>query len=55
MTSNEILNLECVVLPPGKRNEAMPDEATTRTMLRIERIPKIIVFHRYVFLVPPCL
>ncbi|KAH7679130.1 hypothetical protein IHE45_06G038800 [Dioscorea alata] len=42
-----------VVLPPGNNNDAIPDDATTRTIFPSERILLIIVFHKNVFSVPP--
>lgn len=48
-----ILNLECAVLPPGNRRDAIPDDATVRQIHFSLRNLQIIVFHRNVFPVPP--
>ncbi|KAL7137638.1 hypothetical protein ABFS83_10G107100 [Erythranthe nasuta] len=48
------LNLECAVLPPGSRSNAIPLEATFITISPFERISANKVFHMKVFLVPPC-
>lgn len=47
-----ILNLECVVRPPGKSRLAIPLEATFKTMLRFKRKAADSVFHMKVP-VPP--
>jgi len=39
-----ITNLECVVLPPGSSNEAIPLEATVKTMPPLDRIEDDKVF-----------
>ena len=51
--NNGIRNLECAVLPIGNNKEAIPNDATTRTILLSDLILVIITFHRYVFPIPP--
>ncbi|KAG5035612.1 hypothetical protein JHK87_010522 [Glycine soja] len=48
-----IANLECTVLPPGNSIEAIPLEATVKTMPPVERIADDKVFHTNVLPVPP--
>jgi len=48
-----ILNLECVVLPPGNSSEAIPFEATVSTILPSERTAAESVFHMNVLPVSP--
>ncbi|RZC28917.1 hypothetical protein D0Y65_000759 [Glycine soja] len=48
-----IANLECVVLPPGSNNDAIPLEATVKTIPPLDRIVDDKVFQINVFLVPP--
>ncbi|KAH1099392.1 hypothetical protein GYH30_034849 [Glycine max] len=48
-----IANLECVVLPPGNSIEAIPLEATVKTIPPVERIADDKVFHTNVLPVPP--
>ncbi|KAG5010346.1 hypothetical protein JHK82_018989 [Glycine max] len=48
-----IANLECVVLPPGNSIEAIPLEATIKTIPPVERIADDKVFHTNVLHVPP--
>lgn len=52
-TKRGILNLECVVLPPGNNKNAIPDEATTSTIRPSDQILYIITCQRNVFPVPP--
>ena len=47
-----ILNLECVVLPPGNSREAIPLEAIVSTILPSEHITIDSVFHMNVLLFP---
>ena len=49
----DILNLECVFLPPGNSREAIPLEAIVSTILPSERTVVGSVFHMNVFPVPP--
>ena len=53
-TPNEIWNRECVVLPFGNYNTAIPEVATGRTIFDCDRRCEIIVFHSKVLPVPPC-
>ena len=48
-----ILNLECAVLPPIKSNEAMPLEATAKTISPSERSDAIICSSTKDLPVPP--
>jgi hypothetical protein len=48
-----ILNRKWAVRPPGSNREAIPDEATARTMSFSDRRREIIAFQRNVFPVPP--
>ncbi|KAG5028377.1 hypothetical protein JHK87_011891 [Glycine soja] len=48
-----IANLECAVLPPGNSIEAIPLEATVKTIPPVERIADDKVFHTNVLPVPP--
>jgi hypothetical protein len=54
-TSIGIRNLECAVRPFGSSKDATSDEATVSTIFLFALKYAIIVFHRNVFLVPPCL
>ncbi|KAG5110848.1 hypothetical protein JHK82_040071 [Glycine max] len=49
----EILNFECVVLPPGNNKEAMPLEATIITILLSTLNELASAFQMNVFPVPP--
>ncbi|KAG2600410.1 hypothetical protein PVAP13_5KG517714 [Panicum virgatum] len=51
--SHGILNLECAVRPPGSSRDATPDDATVNTIFSLPRKYVTIVFHKYVFPVPP--
>lgn len=53
--SNGIFNLEWAVRPPSKGNEAIPKEATTKTILPSDLTLDIIVCQRNVVSVQPCL
>ncbi|KAL5153939.1 hypothetical protein HKD37_19G053404 [Glycine soja] len=46
-------NLKCVVLPPGSSNNAIPLEATVKTIPPLDRIADDKVFQINVFPVPP--
>ncbi|KAG5069258.1 hypothetical protein JHK85_001635 [Glycine max] len=48
-----LANLECVVLPPGSSNDAIPLEATVTTIPPLDRIADDKVFQINVFPVPP--
>jgi hypothetical protein len=48
-----ILNLECAVLPPGNKNEAIPLDATVNTIFFCERKDEARVRHIKVLPVPP--
>ncbi|KAL5133806.1 hypothetical protein HKD37_03G007079 [Glycine soja] len=50
-----IANLECVVLPPGNSNDAIPLEATVQTIPPLDRIADDNVFQTNVLPVPPYL
>ncbi|KAL5163284.1 hypothetical protein HKD37_07G020216 [Glycine soja] len=45
LSSTSIANLECVVLPLGNNNEAIPLEATVKTMPPLDRTTDDKVFH----------
>ena len=47
------LNLECAVLPEGSSSDAIPEEATAKTIFAYDLSVVIIVFHKKVFPVPP--
>jgi hypothetical protein len=52
-SSHGILKRECVVRPPGRSNEATPEEATDKKIcLRLCK-NVMIEFHKYVLPVPP--
>ena len=51
---NGIRNLEWAVLPFGNNKDAIPDDATAKTISLFDLILLIIAFHKYVFPVPPC-
>ncbi|KAL7087158.1 hypothetical protein ACP275_13G049200 [Erythranthe tilingii] len=46
-------NLECAVLPPGSKRDAIPLEATLITISPLERTAADKVLHMKVFPVPP--
>ncbi|GKE95114.1 hypothetical protein Tco_1579969, partial [Tanacetum coccineum] len=48
-----ILNRECVVLPDGNSNDAIPEDATASTILSSKRRAHAMDFHRKVLHVPP--
>jgi len=48
-----ILNLKCVVPPPGRNKEAIPLDATFKTNFLLDRVVDESVFHMNVFPVPP--
>ncbi|KAG4909109.1 hypothetical protein JHK87_055225 [Glycine soja] len=48
-----IANLECVVLPSGSSNEAIPLEATVKTIPQLDCIIDDKIFQINVFPVPP--
>ncbi|WVZ16545.1 hypothetical protein V8G54_009527 [Vigna mungo] len=52
---NKILNFECVFLLPESRRQAIPLEATFKTIFRGDRKVDDKVFHMKVFLIPPYL
>lgn len=53
MMTNGMENVQWAVRPRGKSREAMPLEATFKTMDPCKRNPADKVFQRNVFLVPP--
>jgi len=48
-----ILNFECAVLPSGSNKEAIPLEATFKTIFLLDHRADVNVFHMNVFPVPP--
>ena len=50
---NEILNLECVVRPFGSKRDAIPDDATARTMIPSDLRRFMIVCHKKILSVHP--
>lgn len=48
-----ITNLECAVLPPLRRSEAIPLDATVKRILPLEHIADERVFQMKVFPLPP--
>jgi len=53
LISRGLQNLECVVLPPGINNAAMPDEAIVRTISLADLIVVDMALHIKVLPVPP--
>ena len=49
-----IRNLEWAVRPLGNNKDAIPDDATAKTISLFDLILLIIAFHKYVLPVPPC-
>ena len=47
-----ISNLECAVLPPSSKSDAILDEAIANSNFPLERMPLMIVSQRNVFLWP---
>lgn len=55
LTEMGITNLECAVLPLGSSNQAIPLDATFKTISPLDFKAADIVFHKNVFPVPPYL
>ncbi|KAG4906514.1 hypothetical protein JHK86_054998 [Glycine max] len=53
LSSTGIENLECVVLPSGSSNEAIPLEATVKKIPQLDCITDDKIFQINVFPVPP--
>jgi hypothetical protein len=53
MVGTGILNFECAVLPPGSKREAIPLEATVKTISPLDLKYEASVLHMNVLPVPP--
>jgi hypothetical protein len=53
MVGTGILNFECAVRPPGRRSDAIPLEATVKTICDFDLKDEARVLHMNVLPVPP--